>query len=302
MLLAVLRALRPHQWVKNLFLYAPLLFSLRLFDPSSLLKATIGFALFCFYSGGIYILNDLMDVEKDRHHPHKKHRPIASGALPEATARKLWPILEVIALGVGLLVLGPWFFLVAVLYVSLNIAYSIKLKHVAYLDVLLIANGFLLRLLAGATAIQVAASTWLIGCGFLLALYLALGKRRHELSTHGSNATRQRAVLERYDVAQLDLLLGIVASLTVLAYCGYTLDPTTLKRFQTPHLIYAIPCVVFAIVRFLQLIERGARTESPTQELLRDIPSLLNALLWVLVVIYILYTQPGKDSLLLRGI
>ena len=302
MLVAVLRAMRPHQWVKNFFLYAPLLFSLRLFDIESLWRATFGVGLFCVLSGAIYILNDLMDVEKDRLHPHKKHRPIASGALPEASARRLWPILGGLSLGLGWIVLGFWFFVVALLYGIFNIAYSLRLKHVAYLDVLLIANGFLLRLLAGASAINVVVSAWLVGCGFLLALYLALGKRRHELSTYGESATQQRAVLERYDVAQLDLLLGLVASLTVLAYCGYTLDPTTLKRFQTPYLIYAIPFVVFGIVRFLQLIERGAKTESPTQELLRDIPFLLNLFLWVAVVIYILYTQPGRDSLLLRGI
>ena len=289
---ATLRAMRPAQWVKNFFLFAPLLFSMRLFDTSSVLRSLAAFALFSLLSGSIYLLNDLMDVEKDRLHPHKKNRPIASGALPEATARRLWPILAGIAL-LASLALSTSFFAIALLYALLNLAYSLKLKHIAYLDVLLIANGFLLRLVAGAAAIQVAVSAWFVGCGFLLALYLALGKRRHELSTHGRHATRQRAALQGYDVEQLDLLLGVVASLTVLAYCGYTLDPTTLARFKTPYLIYTIPFTVFAIVRFLQLIERGARTESPTQELLRDIPSLVNVVLWVCAVIYILYAQPG---------
>lgn len=174
MLVAVLRAMRPHQWVKNFFLYAPLLFSLRLFDIESLWRATFGVGLFCVLSGAIYILNDLMDVEKDWLHPHKKHRPIASGALPEASARRLWPILGGLSLGLGWIRFGFWFFVVALLYGIFNIAYSLRLKHVAYLDVLLIANGFLLRLLAGASAINVVVSAWLVGCGFLLALYLAL--------------------------------------------------------------------------------------------------------------------------------
>ncbi|MEM1008087.1 MAG: decaprenyl-phosphate phosphoribosyltransferase [Myxococcota bacterium] len=299
MLKALILAMRPAQWVKNFFVFAPLIFSQQLFETSSALRAVCAFFLFSFLSGSIYMLNDLEDVEKDRLHPHKKHRPIASGALPISVARLAWPILSV-----GVLLLGfwlsPWFALIALIYALFNVAYSFKLKHIAYLDVLIIANGFLLRLLAGAAAIQVEVSRWLVSCGFLFALYLALGKRRHELSTHGEQAGKQRAVLKHYNVEQLDLLLGVVASLTVLAYCGYTLDSSTLKRFQTPYLIYTIPFIVFGITRFLQLIERGARTESPTQELLRDLPSILNGIFWVIVVVLILYTGLGQNSLLLK--
>lgn len=295
MLRATIKAMRPHQWAKNTLIFGPLLFSLNLFHLWPVLRSFFGFIIFSMLAGSVYILNDTVDVEKDRLHPKKKHRPIASGQLPLNVAKKLWPTIGLLSL-LAAYILNPWFGLVATVYLVNNIGYSFRLKRVPYIDVLIIASGFLLRVLGGILLIDVAISRWILPCTFLLALFLALGKRRHELSAHGEEqATKQRDVLQYYDLKRVNLFLGIVASLTVLAYCGYTLDPSTLNKFKTPYLIYTIPFIVFAIVRFQQLIERGAMSESPTQELLRDVPSLLNVILYVIVVVYILYYQPGKE-------
>lgn len=290
----LIKSMRPHQWAKNLLIFGPLLFALKLWHLPSVLSSLVVFVAFCVLSGSIYILNDLIDLEQDRLHPHKCHRPIASGRLPPQIARRIWPILVIVAIMITLII--SWTSaLIAISYFGLNLAYTLRIKHLPYLDVLTIATGFLLRVMIGTTAIQVEISRWLLPCTFALALYLALGKRRHELSIYGNQGTRP--VLSRYNIKQLDLALGIVASLTVLAYCGYTLDPSTIRKFHTPYLTYTIPMIVFGIVRFLQLMERGVHTESPTQELLKDIPSLFNVILWVLAVIYILYFRPGSDLL-----
>jgi 4-hydroxybenzoate polyprenyltransferase len=299
MIKPLLRTMRPHQWAKNLLVFAPLLFSENLTDPQAVLLSTGAFALFCLLASSVYILNDVVDVDKDREHPHKRHRPIAAGELPVKVATKVWPGIVLFALVCAFFLSGGnlWFVFVCALYFGLNIAYSFKLKRIPYLDVMLIANGFLLRVLSGILILNLDISRWILPCTFLLALYMALGKRRHELSTHYERATKQREVLELYDLKQLDVLMALISSLTVLSYCGYTLDPLTLKKFGTPYLIYTTPFAVFGIVRFQQLMERGAHTESPTQETLRDIPSLLNALFYCGAVIYIIYTKPGKGIL-----
>ncbi len=295
MLSAILKSMRPHQWAKNLLIFAPLLFALKLKDMDAVLSSGLAFLCFCMLSGSVYILNDLVDVTGDRMHPHKKHRPIASGKFPEEIAWKFWPISALLAIGL-MATQSWWAALIAGGYFVMNLGYSFRLKHVAYIDVVIIATGFLLRVLIGVMVIHVDISRWLLPCTFTLALYLALGKRRHELATFGEE-TVTRSVLKYYALPQLDISLGIAASLTVLSYCAYTLDPTTLKKFHTPYLIYTIPMIVFAIVRFHQLMEKHGKTESPTQELLRDTPSILNVILWIVAVIYILYTQPGSTLL-----
>ncbi len=296
MIIALIRTMRPHQWAKNLLLFAPLLFAKKLFQWESFLSISLGFILFCLLAGSVYILNDLLDFEKDRQHPKKRHRPIASGELSKEIARKTWIFLAIFAL-LASFALDLLFGVIALSYLLLNLAYSFRLKKIAYLDVLIVATGFLLRVLGGIEILHVSISTWILPCTFLLSLYLALGKRRHELSAHGEKALSQREVMKHYDIERTNLLLSIVAGLTVLAYCGYIIDPMTLKKFHTPYLIFTLPFVAFGIVRFLQLIEKGASTESPTQELLKDIPSLVNVVLWVAAVIYIIYFQPGKSLL-----
>ena len=290
----ILRTMRPKQWAKNVFLFAPLVFAQRMFVVHDLLRSLAGFAVFCLLASCVYIVNDIADVEKDRQHPRKRRRPIASGSLSPTMARNV-ALALVPACLIGALLLDPIFAALSAAYFVLNLGYSWKLKHIAYADVLSIASGFLLRVLAGSAVIPVEISKWLVPCTFLLALFLALGKRKHELVAHGSAAANQRSVLAHYKPSHLNLALGVVASATVMGYCGYVIDPTTVSKFHSHSLVYTIPFMVFGIVRFQQIIERGARAESPTEEILKDPPFVINFFLWGGAVTYVIYFA-GKTA------
>src|SRR4051812_47375629 len=229
---ALIRTLRPHQWVKNLFVAAALVFAQRLTDTTYLARTAAAVFAFCLLSGAVYAFNDVRDVEQDRQHPTKKHRPIASGALSERAALMWAGALAVIALG-GCLVLSTRLAIIAALYLVQNVLYSIKLKHVAFVDVALIASGFILRVLAGAAAIHVPASRWLLLCTGLLALFLGLGKRAHELSwaerTGKTGATR--AALAGYRIPVVRVLMAVLGILTCGAYVAYTIAPHTVEAF-----------------------------------------------------------------------
>ncbi|MEX1366605.1 MAG: decaprenyl-phosphate phosphoribosyltransferase [Nannocystaceae bacterium] len=268
MILALIRTLRPRQWVKNSFVAAPLFFSLRLLDPVSVQRTLAAVALFSLISGCVYVLNDLVDVEADREHPKKRNRPIASGALPASVARSFLMVAVPVAVALSLW-LAPMFAAVLGTYFVLNVAYSLRLKNIAYLDVLLIALFFILRVLAGAFAIDVEASPWLLGCTFLLALFLGFGKRAHELAT-AVDASKQRAALARYDLPSLRWILYVLAAAVVLTYGAYTRSPQTVEAFGTDALIYTVPLPLLAILRFIQLSTRNEDSESPTDGMLRD--------------------------------
>jgi 4-hydroxybenzoate polyprenyltransferase len=289
---ALLVSLRPHQWTKNLVVLAALAFSKHLFDdPDAVVRAGVAFAVFCALSGAVYVVNDLVDLERDRLHPIKRARPIASGALPVPAARAAAAAL----LGVGLLVawgLGPGFFLCAVAYLALNLAYSFGLKEVVILDVLAIAIGFVLRAVAGAVAIQVAFSEWLIVCTLLLALFLALAKRRHELVSL-PDAAAHRAILAEYSPYLLDQMIAVVTASCLTAYAFYTLAPETVGKYRTDRLALTIPFVIYGIFRYLYLVHRKEQGGSPSDVLLTDRPLLAATVLWGLVVVLIVYTAPG---------
>jgi 4-hydroxybenzoate polyprenyltransferase len=289
---ALLVSLRPHQWTKNLVVLAALAFSKHLFDdPDAVVRAGVAFAVFCALSGAVYVVNDLVDLERDRLHPIKRSRPIASGALPVPAARAAAAAL----LGVGLLVawgLGPGFFLCAVAYLALNLAYSFGLKEVVILDVLAIAIGFVLRAVAGAVAIQVAFSEWLIVCTLLLALFLALAKRRHELVSL-PDAAAHRAILAEYSPYLLDQMIAVVTASCLTAYAFYTLAPETVGKYRTDRLALTIPFVIYGIFRYLYLVHRKEQGGSPSDVLLTDRPLLAATVLWGLVVVLIVYTAPG---------
>lgn len=302
----LIKTIRPHQWVKNLFVMAPMFFHKDLFsstasgDPSLNLRVTgqaiLGTGVFCLLAGAVYTINDLVDVEADRVHPVKRHRPIASGAVPESFA---WPFaisLVVVALAVSSLKLNLAFAGVALLYFVENMAYSFKLKKVAYLDVGLIAFGFVLRVVAGGLATNTQVSWYMIACTALLALFLGFGKRRHELE--GEHAGKQRSALEAYGKTSLTIALAITGLATAATYFAYTLDASTEAFFQSKSLWLTAPFTVFGIVRFLFLVSgragRGLKAESPTQEMLRDVPFVLNLVLWGIVVVAIVYRlRPG---------
>lgn len=294
---AILKTLRPHQWVKNLFVLAPLFFSKAFLDIVLSTRALSAALLFSLVAGAVYMMNDIFDVEKDRNHPVKKNRPIAAGTLPIALAKTLSAIL------------GPGSVLLAFLldwrvgavlgtYFVMNLAYSVKLKHVPYVDVSIIAIGFVMRVMAGAWAIDVVMSNWLLICSFLLAMYLALGKRMSELKlVESGRADTVRKVLKYYNSEQLNFAVLFVSGLTIASYTIYTLTAslpdqplrTVYTPFHSQYLPLTIPFTVFGIARFYVLLSRET-DDSPTELILRDWPFIANLLLWggVMTMLYFL--------------
>lgn len=287
---ALIRTLRPHQWVKNLFVAAPLVFSRHLLDPAYVLRSAIAVLAFCALSGAVYAFNDVRDVEADRAHPKKRHRPIAAGALSEQAALWSAAILAAGALA-ACAILDGLLAAFAAAYLVQNIAYSVKLKHVAFVDVSLIASGFILRVLAGAAAIDVPASHWLLICTALLALFLGLGKRAHELAwaerTGSAGATR--AALSGYRMPVVRLAMLVLAVATCVAYVMYTMDERTIHIFGTNRLFYSAPFVALGILRFLFLALWYPKDESPTEAMLKDPWFLIDLAGAVATILYIIY-------------
>lgn len=289
----VIRTVRPHQWVKNVFVLAPVVFAKEIFDGKLLENAASAFLVFCMLAGAVYAMNDLADIEADRKHPVKKYRPIPSGRVPPQVARALAAVLVVGAL-IWAYFIHPAFALVSGVYFAQNVAYSFKLKHVAYLDVGFIAAGFVLRVMGGGYATRTPVSNYLLVCTALLALFLGFGKRRHELSAAAGKASLQRAALEQYSKRGLDLALGITGIATVGTYLVYTLDPRTVAFFGTNNLWWSSAFVMLGVGRFLQLVKSRPKSESPTQEMLRDGPFVAIVLLWVVLVMFVVYRlKPG---------
>lgn len=282
----MVRTVRPHQWVKNCFVLAPVVFAKHLTHPSIIKSAIGAFGVFCLLSGAVYTLNDIVDAPADRVHPVKRFRPIASGQVPIPLAKVLFVGLLIASFGGALL--GPMLFVgVAAAYFILNIAYSFGLKKIAYIDVGCIAFGFVLRVLAGGFATGTPISGYMIGCTAWLALFLGFGKRRHELA--GANASKQRAALEAYSPRVLTFALAVTGIASVATYLAYTLDHDTQRFFQNPYLWLTTIHPLFGVIRFLQIVVNRPKAESPTQEILRDVPFVLNIVIWVIEVVFIVY-------------
>ena len=288
----VLVSLRPEQWTKNLVLLAALAFSKHLFDAGPLLRALLALALFCGLSGAVYLLNDVADRDRDRMHPLKRLRPVASGALSPRTAVGLAAIIGSACLALSF-VLGLRFATCAVVYLALNLLYSFSLKEVVILDVLAISLGFVLRAMAGAFAIGVDISDWLLVCTILLALFLTLSKRRHELTSLEDSAMGHRPTLQEYSPYLLDQMIAVVTASCLMSYVFYTLSPETRDKFQTDRLAWTIPFVLYGIFRYLYLVHRKEKGGSPTDMLLTDRPLLIDVFLWALTVVLIVYTARG---------
>ena len=286
-LITILEAMRPRQWSKNLFVLAGLLFSHKLFTP--LAGVALGaFVLFCLLSGAMYLLNDVADREKDRLHPRKRERPVASGRLSVPLA--VGAALACLAVAVAGSVAISWpFTAVAVAYAGLLTAYSVWLKHVVIVDVLVVAMGFVLRAVGGAVAIDVEISGWLLICTILLALFLALGKRRHEYLALEGQAATHRPILAEYSSALLDQMIAVVTASTVTAYALYTMSPETVAKFHTSLLPATLPFVLYGIFRYLYLLYQRQLGGNPTDAVFHDRALLLNTLLWLLVVLLIIY-------------
>ncbi|OGG46847.1 MAG: hypothetical protein A3F84_03475 [Candidatus Handelsmanbacteria bacterium RIFCSPLOWO2_12_FULL_64_10] len=284
----LLKAMRPQQWVKNLLVFAGVLFAKRLFDPDRLLVASAAFGLFCVASGGIYVINDLLDLKQDRHHPDKRLRPLASGRLKVPVAIVGGGLALLVSLW-GAFCLHPAFGGIVGLYVAQNLLYSKYLKHVVILDVMLIGFGFVLRAVSGAVAVDVEVSSWLILCTFLLALFLGFSKRRQEIVRLKEAGEVHRSVLTEYSPQFLDTMIGIVTAATLMSYALYTTSEQTVQKFHTRHLILTIPFVLYGIFRYLYLMHRQEKGDNPTEVLLRDPAMRVNVLLWVLAVVGIIY-------------
>lgn len=290
--MSVLHSLRPEQWTKNLLVFAALLFARRLFDPAAVLQALAAFAIFCGLSGAVYLLNDVSDRESDRQHPVKRHRPIAAGHVSAPTA-VAWALV-LIALGLSLSFwLQTGFGMAAAAYLVLQAAYTRVLKHVVILDVMAIAFGFVLRAVAGGLVIGVPISDWLVICTILLALFLGLSKRRHELTLLAAGAAGHRRILEEYDPYLLDQMIAVVAAATLVAYIIYCLSPETTVRFGTHWLVLTVPFPIYGLFRYLYIVHRKDGGGNPSEMLLTDRPLLSCVGLWGLTVVAVIYRPFG---------
>jgi 4-hydroxybenzoate polyprenyltransferase len=287
MLRALLKTMRPRQWAKNVFIFAALVFDKQLLNPDSFLRTLAGFALFCLISSSVYIFNDLADVEADRQHPDKKNRPIASGKLSVGMAWAAGIVLVIVTLGLSFF-LTRGFETVIAIYFIINMAYSKWLKHIPILDVLIIATGFVLRVHAGVTLIQVQRfSPWLYVVMTLLALFLGFGKRRAELALLAQGAGSHRKVLDGYTLPLLDQYIMIVSGTTIVAYSLYTFSAPNVPENHS--MMLTIPFVVYAIFRYLYLIEVEHAGGAPEEILLSDRPFQIAMFLWGVTVLAVFY-------------
>jgi 4-hydroxybenzoate polyprenyltransferase len=281
-------SLRPAQWTKNLLIFAGLMFGQRLLDPRSVAQACAAFVIFCALSGVVYLVNDVADREADRLHPLKRRRPIASGAVSPGLALGTAAALAVAALSASWF-LRPAFAAVAFGYVLLQALYSGPLKHIVIIDVLTIAIGFVLRAVAGAVVIAVPISHWLLIVTILLALFLALSKRRHELVLLAGGATSHRRILQEYSPYLLDQMIGVVTASTLISYVIYAVSPETVAKFHTDWLGLTFVFPLYGIFRYLYLVHQKEGGGSPSDMLLTDRPLLVCVALWALAVALIIY-------------
>jgi len=284
----ILISMRPKQWVKNLIIFAGLIFSQNLGHPQMLTDSVLAFIVFCGISSAVYLFNDIMDRKADGIHPAKRHRPIASGALPWTTALLVAMVLGFTGCGVSFLISVP-FGVVALIYFLLMLGYSLGIKRLVIIDVFVISAGFVLRAVAGAVAVSVPISDWLLICVILLSLFLALAKRRQELKDLGNDAENHRLNLLDYSDKLLDQMIAVVTAAVVVSYSLYTMWPETVEKFGTGNLKYTVPIVLYGIFRYLFLIYRKNKGGQPETALLTDRWLLSSLVVYVLAVWLIIY-------------
>jgi 4-hydroxybenzoate polyprenyltransferase len=284
---AILKTMRPKQWTKNVVVFAALVFDGKFLEPDLFLKTAALFALFCLVSSSVYLLNDLVDIEKDRAHPTKRHRPLASGALKPTYAIITLVVLLAFSLPAAWL-LDPLSGMILSGYFLMNVAYSFWLKHMVILDVFTIAAGFVLRVAAGAAVVQVERfSPWLYVCITLLALIIALGKRRAELVALQGEAGNHRAILDEYNLNFLDNLISLTTGATVVTYSLYTFSAQNLPENHL--MMLTIPIVIYFLFRYLYLIHVRQLGGAPDELIFKDKPLFFSAAFWALAVVVILY-------------
>jgi 4-hydroxybenzoate polyprenyltransferase len=283
----LLRLMRPHQWVKNLFVFVGLLFGHAWQDANIVSNVLLAFAAFCLVSSAIYVLNDIVDVEQDRLHPKKRLRPLAAGQVGIPSAFFLVGLLGVLgfvlAYSASVAVL-----VIVVVYALMNVAYSLRLKHVVILDVFIIAGGFMLRILAGTLGVGIPPSQWLLLCGLMLTLFLGFTKRRAEIIALSENKAHHRKVLEHYSPVLLDEMIGITAAGLIMSYSLYTMNPDTIRIHGTANLIYTVPFVMYGVFRYIYLLHHQNRGSDTADDLLRDPHMLLVVAAWVVTTLVLL--------------
>ncbi len=286
--MALLKTMRPKQWTKNVVVFAPLIFDEKLFQPALFARTLLAFALFCLVSSTVYIINDLVDIEKDRQHPRKRLRPLPAGVLSQRVALAAAIVFILLSFPLALW-LDRDFALILLSYLLLNIAYSFYLKHLVIVDVLVIATGFVLRVAGGVAVVGVERfSPWLYLVVTLGALFLGFGKRRHELLLLDEGADAHRAILAEYTIPFLDQLIGLVTSTMVIAYSLYTFSAPNLPDNHA--MMLTIPLVLYALFRYLYLIHVKKEGGAPDELLLSDRPMLVAGILWVVAVVLVIYT------------
>lgn len=280
---AALQLARPKQWVKNLFVFTALIFAGQVLDRTAVLHALVAFCAFCLASSAVYCFNDLKDVEEDRRHPTKQHRPLASGALPRWSGAAGFVLLAAAALGLTLALPNRQPLATLAVYLAVNLGYSLGLKHVVIVDVLLIAAGFVLRILAGAAAIAVMPSTWLLLCAVTISLFLGFTKRRAEVVLLSGKAEEHRRVLRHYTTPFLDQMISIVTATTLVLYILYTVDHRTVELVGSRALLLSVPFVLYGIFRYLFLVYSSDRGGDPTRTIFTDVPLLVTGGCWALL-------------------
>ena len=288
----LIRTMRPKQWTKNVIVFAGLVFDGQLSQPEALLRVVVAFILLCLTASTIYIVNDLVDIESDRQHPQKRFRPLPSGQFPIPWAVGAAIVIPVVAVGAALL-FSPPLALIYIIYLALHILYSFVLKQIVILDVMAITTGFVLRIAAGVVVIDVAQfSPWLYACSALLALFLAIGKRRQELILLADNAKSIRPAFREYNLPLLDDMLRIVTTSTLITYILYTIEAPTRRFANTNLALITVPFVMYALFRYLYLIHVKGEGSAPDEVLLQDRPLQAAILLWGLTFLFILYGVP----------
>jgi 4-hydroxybenzoate polyprenyltransferase len=283
------RSLRPHQWIKNGFILLPLIFAQQAFSYPQLILTLQALAIFCLMTGGVYLINDLLDVELDRRHPQKRHRPLASGLISPRLAVVTATLLLFSSL-VWAFFANRRLFFVCVIYLTIQFFYNYRLKNIVILDIFCVSSGFFLRVIAGAVTIHVPMSRWLVICTILLAMFLSLSKRRHELDVLGQEeAGSHRKVLAEYSLHLLDQMIGVTTAGILLSYLLYCTAPETVKKFGTDHLIYTFPFVLYGVFRYLYLIHQRHEGGSPERILVSDSSTLSSVLLWGIACLLIVH-------------
>jgi 4-hydroxybenzoate polyprenyltransferase len=286
---ALAKSMRPHQWIKNLLLFAALVFSQSMFNLHAVMISVQAFFLFCLAASSVYLLNDLNDLEEDRIHPKKRHRPLAAGLIRPVTVAITMTFLATGTL-VGAFLISRWFYALLMIYLGMNVLYSLRLKQIVILDVMIIAVGFVLRAVAGAVAIGVDTSPWMVLCTLTLALLVGFGKRRNELCVLGDEASRHRACLEGYSPQFLDMMMSVSAGAAIVTYTLYTMANLTVQRFGSHALVLTTPFVIYGIFRYLYLIHQKSEGGDPARLFVTDRPMLMNGCLWGLACMFCVYT------------